>query len=217
MRNTIIFDLDGTLLNTLTDLANATNYALRTHHLPERTEQEVRGNLGRGYRFLLTHSAPEGTSEETIDQLLATFQPYYEAHCLDATAPYDGILPLLAELKRRGVKMAIVSNKGDAAVKTLARQLFGGLIEIAVGESENVRRKPNPDTVLAAMRELGSAKEECVYVGDSEVDFATACNAEIPCISCLWGFRDEDFLREQGANIFVRKPEEVLAVFSGLQ
>jgi len=143
--------------------------------------------------------------------------PYYEAHCLDATAPYDGILPLLAELKRRGVKMAIVSNKGDAAVKTLAKQLFGGLIEIAVGESENVRRKPNPDTVLAAMRELGSAKEECVYVGDSEVDFKTACNAEIPCISCLWGFRDEDFLREQGANIFVRKPEEVLAVFSGLQ
>ena len=217
MRNTIIFDLDGTLLNTLTDLANATNYALRTHHLPERTEQEVRSFLGRGYRFLLTHSAPEGTSEETIDQLLATFQPYYEAHCLDATAPYDGILPLLAELKKRGVKMAIVSNKGDAAVKTLAKQLFGGLIEIAVGESANVRRKPAPDTVLAAMKKLGSTKEECVYVGDSEVDFKTACNAEIPCISCLWGFRDEDFLREQGANIFVRKPEEVLAVFGGLQ
>ncbi len=205
----VLYDMDGTVLDTLADLTDAVNVSLRRFGLPEQPAAHVRDVLGNGARRLIMGCLPENTDDKTAEAVLAFYKPYYDAHCREKTAPYPGILPLMQRLRGAGVKQAVVSNKPDAAVKELAELFFGGLITSAVGESETVRLKPCPDAVLAAARLMGVEKNECVYVGDSEVDIATARNAGMDCISVAWGFRDEDMLRASGASLIVRSAEEL--------
>lgn len=211
---TCIFDLDGTLLDTLADLANAVNHALRVNSMPERTIEEVRFMVGNGVRKLMLLAVPNGEDNPLFEKAFADFRAYYSEHSFDNTKPYDGILPLLAELKGRGVKMAVVSNKMDSATKPLVKSFFGEYIDVAIGEceSEGIKRKPAPDMVFKAIREMGVKAEDCVYIGDSDVDLQTAENAGLPCISVLWGFRDKDFLSAFGADTFVEAPEGILDV-----
>lgn len=210
---TVIFDLDGTLLDTLDDLADAVNQALSTYNLPVRSTAEVRRFLGNGIRALVSSAVPEGTDEALFEQVFQCFRTYYVAHCLDRTQPYAGILDVLRAMRARGIGLAIVSNKLQPAVSELNEHFFAGLIDVAVGESATVRRKPNPDAVLAALQGLGGDKASAVYVGDSEVDIETARRAGLPCISVLWGFRDEDFLRRLCPDgTFIKRPEQLLEV-----
>ncbi|MCF0193370.1 MAG: HAD-IIIA family hydrolase [Prevotella sp.] len=207
-----IFDLDGTLLNTLGDLSNAVNHALRTNGMPEHTLEEVRWMVGNGVRKLMERAVPDGDNNPLFEKAFADFRAFYAQHSLDTTEPYEGIMQLLAELKQRGVKMAVVSNKMDSATKPLIKRFFGDFIDVAIGESEGISRKPAPDMVYKAMRELGVTAEDCVYIGDSDVDFHTAQNANIPCISVLWGFRDKAFLQEIGAETFAETPSDLLSL-----
>ncbi len=207
--DTVIFDLDGTLLDTLEDLTDAVNYALREFDMPERTIDEVRRFVGNGVRRLMELAVPEGFSNPVFEDVFAKFKEYYGVHCNDKTKAYDGVLTLLKELKGEGFALAIVSNKLDSAVKELSEIYFEGVVKVAIGEKTGVAKKPAPDTVYEALRELGMPKERAVYVGDSEVDVMTAKNAGLPCISVLWGFRDEAFLRQQGAERFAHTPAEV--------
>lgn len=210
--NTYIFDLDGTLLDTLTDLAASTNYALRTHGMPEHTIDEVRRFVGNGVRKLMERAVPDGTDNPLFDEAFATFRQYYMEHSLDTTRPYEGIPEMLAALKAKGCHLAVVSNKMMAATQELCRHFFPETIEVAIGENEaeGIRKKPAPDTVIAALRQLGVGEEGAVYVGDSDVDIATARNSNLPCISVLWGFRDRDFLLQHGASTLISAPKELL-------
>ena len=205
----VLYDMDGTVLDTLADLTDAVNVSLRRFGLPEQPAMHVRDVLGNGARRLIMGCLPEGTDERTADAVLEFYKPYYDAHCREKTAPYPGIIELMQRLRDAGVKQAVVSNKPDGAVKELAELFFGGLIESAVGESETVRLKPCPDAVLAAAKLMGADREECVYVGDSEVDIETARRAGMDCISVAWGFRDEDMLRAEGAACIVHSAEEL--------
>ena len=209
---TYIFDLDGTLLDTLQDLAASVNYALRQHRMPEHSIDDVRQFVGNGVRKLMERAIPQGTGNPLFEETFATFRQYYMAHSLDTTKPYEGIPEMLAELQKRGCRLAVVSNKMMAATQELIRHFFPGTIEVAIGEheAEGIRKKPAPDTVLAALRQLGVGKEGAVYVGDSDVDIMTARNSGLPCISVLWGFRDRDFLIQHGAETFVSVPSELL-------
>ncbi len=209
--DTYIFDLDGTLLDTLQDLATSVNYALRQHHMPEHSIDDVRRFVGNGVRRLMELAVPEGTADPAFEAAFATFREYYMEHSLDTTRPYDGIPELIHELKQRGCRMAVVSNKMMAATQELVHHFFPE-IEVAIGEheAEGIRKKPAPDTVFAAMKQLGQGS--AVYVGDSDVDLATARNSGLPCISVLWGFRDRDFLLAHGATTFVEKPCEILCI-----
>lgn len=211
MYNTFIFDLDGTLLNTLDDLAASVNYALRTHGMPERTLDEVRSFVGNGVRLLMERAIPEGSANPRFEETFATFRAYYMEHSLDTTRPYDGIPEMIHTLKQRGCRLAVVSNKFYAATQELIRHFFPE-ITVAIGEheAEGIRKKPAPDTVFEALRQLEVGKEKAVYVGDSDVDLQTACNSGLPCISVLWGFRDHDFLLAHGATTFISRPEELL-------
>ena len=212
MIRSILFDLDGTLLDTLDDLANSVNYALRTHHLPERSHTEIRSFLGNGIRNLMLDAVGRGMSDEAFEPVFQTFRTYYVEHCLDKSKPFAGIIDLLKALQQRGITMAVVSNKLHPAVVELNERFFKDYITSAVGESATVRRKPNPDAVLAALSELGCSKDEAVYVGDSEVDLHTAQNAGMQCMLVLWGFRDEDFLRSlPGASLFAQCPADMLS------
>ncbi|MDE7031164.1 MAG: HAD-IA family hydrolase [Lachnospiraceae bacterium] len=208
---TVIFDLDGTLLDTLEDLKNAANYALRTCGLPERTLDEVRRFVGNGVRNLMIRAVPGGEGNPEFERAFACFREYYGVHCNDATRAYDGIPELLQELKDAGFAMAIVSNKIDSAVQDLNSRYFPQ-VDVAIGDRADLRRKPAPDSVLLALEKLGRTKEEAVYIGDSDVDLATAQNAGLPCISVLWGFRDREFLVEHGAAVFVETPLEITGV-----
>ena len=210
--NTYIFDLDGTLLDTLTDLAASTNYALRTHGMPEHTIDEVRRFVGNGVRKLMERAVPDGTDNPLFDEAFATFRQHYMEHSLDTTRPYEGIPEMLAALKAKGCHLAVVSNKMMAATQELCRHFFPETIEVAIGENEaeGIRKKPAPDTVIAALRQLGVGEEGAVYVGDSDVDIDTARNSNLPCISVLWGFRDRDFLLQHGASTLISAPEELL-------
>ena len=210
--NTYIFDLDGTLLDTLTDLAASTNYALRTHGMPEHTIDEVRRFVGNGVRKLMERAVPDGTDNPLFDEAFATFRQHYMEHSLDTTRPYEGVPEMLAALKAKGCHLAVVSNKMMAATQELCRHFFPETIEVAIGENEaeGIRKKPAPDTVIAALRQLGVGEEGAVYVGDSDVDIATARNSNLPCISVLWGFRDRDFLLQHGAKTFISNPSELL-------
>lgn len=205
-----IFDLDGTLLNTLNDLAASTNYALRQSGMPEHSVNDVRLFVGNGVKKLMERAIPGGLDNPKFDETYATFRKHYLEHSLDTTKPYDGIPEVLAELKRRGKRLAIVSNKFYAATQELAHHFFPDTIEVAIGEREDIRKKPAPDTVLEAMRQLGVGKEGSVYVGDSDVDIDTARNCGLPCISVLWGFRDRQFLIDHGATHLIDSPEELL-------
>ncbi|WP_288151425.1 HAD-IIIA family hydrolase [uncultured Prevotella sp.] len=205
-----IFDLDGTLLNTINDLAASTNYALRSAGMPEHSVDDVRRFVGNGVKKLMERAIPDGLNNPDFDETYATFRKHYLKHSLDTTKPYDGIPEVLAELKRRGKKLAIVSNKFYAATQELARHFFPDTIEVAIGERENIRKKPAPDTVLEAMRQLGVGKEGTVFIGDSDVDIDTAHNVGVPCISVLWGFRDREFLLAHGATTLIERPEQLL-------
>jgi len=211
--DTVVFDLDGTLLDTLDDLALSVNHALSSYGLPVRSLAEVRGFLGNGIRFLMERAVGDAVHGVMFEKVFQTFRSHYVKHCLDSTKPFPGIMRLLAVLKEAGVKMAIVSNKLHPAVRELNERFFQGYISTAVGESGTVRRKPNPDAVLAALKQLGSSFEKAVYVGDSEVDLATAQNAGLPCVLVLWGFRDASYLRSlDNVYAYLQKPEELLEV-----
>ena len=205
----VLYDMDGTVLDTLADLTDSVNYTLRRFSMPERTAAEVRRFLGNGALHLIKEAVPAGTDEKTVQEVLDFYKPYYDAHCRIKTAPYDGIPQLMEKLREAGVRQAVVSNKPDTAVRELAAVFFPGLLESAVGESASVRRKPCPDTVEAAMRVMGLEKRDCGYVGDSEVDIATARNAGMDCISVAWGFRDEPELVAAGASCIVHSAEEL--------
>ena len=200
----ILFDLDGTLLDTLEDLLDATNYALQIHGFPPRMLPELRRFVGNGAYNQMRLSVPEGSSPETIQAVLDTYKPYYTAHCQIKTKPYDGILETLAVLGKT-YPIAIVSNKPDMAVKELCARYFPGIY--ALGEAPDCPRKPAADMVYTAMNAIGV--DRCVYVGDSEVDVITAKNAGVPCVSVLWGFRDREDLEAAGAEHFCEKPEDL--------
>lgn len=206
---TYIFDLDGTLLSTLADLAASTNYALRTHHMPERSLDEVRRFVGNGVKKLMERAIPDGLNNPLFEETLATFRQHYMQHNLDTTQPYPGIMQLLEQLKAEGKNIAVVSNKFYAATRELCRHFFGDLVPVAIGEREDIRKKPAPDTVIEALRELGVDKEGAVYIGDSDVDIMTAKNSGMPCVSVLWGFRDKEFLLEHGATTLISQPEDM--------
>ena len=209
---TAIFDLDGTLLDTLEDLYLATNQALGRYFLPFRTRDEVRMFVGNGVEALIRCAVPEGTAETMVEAVLSDFKATYAAICEDHTAPYEGIGDLLTALRERGIRVAVVSNKFDAATKQLCQTYFGELVEIAVGERAGIRKKPWPDTVFEALSILGVAAEDAVYIGDSDVDIETARAAGMPCLSVTWGLRDEEFLLEHGATVLVHTPEELLGI-----
>ena len=205
----VLFDMDGTVLDTLDDLCDSINHSLAEFSLPQVSREHVRQCLGNGAAFLVSHSIPAGSSPELEANVLAFYKPWYDAHCLIKTAPYEGILPMMQSLKEQGLRLAIISNKPDRAVQELSDAFFPGLLELSVGESPSVRRKPAPDTVLTAASQIGLSVDQCVYVGDSEVDLQTARNAGMDCISVTWGFRDEAQLIEAGAYVLVRTPEEL--------
>lgn len=196
----VLFDLDGTLLDTLEDLYQSVNAALTACGFPERTRMEIRSFVGNGVRNLMVRSVPDGEENPKFEECFQKFREHYAAHLNDHTAPYAGIMELLAELKEKGIPTAVVSNKSDAAVKELCRETFRDLVPLAIGESERVKKKPAPDTVIEAAAGIGVPLKDCVYVGDSEVDLATAENAGIPCISVSWGFRDKELLESLGAK-----------------
>lgn len=237
--DTIIFDLDGTLLNTLEDLTDAVNYALRQYNLPTHSYEDVRMMVGNGVRNLVLRGVglqrldptkpddvvwmevPQGevpVTAEQFEDIFATFRAYYVDHCQVKTRLYDGIRELLLLLRARGYRLAIVSNKLQAGVTELQHIYFDGLIDVAIGEREGIARKPAPGMVEAALRALcregetvDDVRARAIYVGDSDVDILTARNAGMPCISVLWGFRDEAFLRQYGATLFAREPKDILS------
>lgn len=207
---TYIFDLDGTLLNTLDDLAASCNFALASFALPTHTLDEVRMFVGDGVRMLMRRAVPQGEAHPDFERILQTFREHYLRHGQDHTATYPGIVAMLGRLRGMGKKIAVVSNKFDGATKQLCDHYFPGLIDVAIGEREGIRRKPAPDTVLEVMRLLDVAPDDCVYVGDSDTDIMTARNASLPCISVTWGFRSPQFLLDHGATTLISSPEEIL-------
>lgn len=205
----VIFDLDGTLLDTLLDLTDAVNYILKKYGFPERSASDVRRFLGNGARELVRCSLPEGIGGEELERYLEEYKSYYNDHSKIKTKPYDGVLELLKKLKGLGIKTAVVSNKPDAATHILCREYFGDLIDFALGDREGVKRKPDAEPIKIAMEKLGC--DRAVFVGDSEVDVMTARNAELPCVCLTWGFRDRDLLEKYGAKVFASTASELEA------
>lgn len=210
--NTYIFDLDGTLLDSLQDLAASCNYALRWADMPERSMEEVRKFVGNGVKKLMERAIPGGMDNPRFDETYQTFRKHYMVHNLDTTKAYPGIMELLATLHKEHRNMAVVSNKFYAATQGLCRHFFGDYIQVAIGERENIRKKPAPDTVTEALRQLGVSAENAIYVGDSDVDIETARNCGMPCASVLWGFRSREFLIRHGAEHLVANPLELLDI-----
>lgn len=206
---TYIFDLDGTLLDTLNDLHASCNYALRTHGMPERSVEEVRQFVGNGVKKLMERAIPNGLDNPLFEDTLQTFRQHYLLHNLDTTRPYPGIMEMLGKLKEQEKNIAVVSNKFYTATQDLCKHFFGDTIQVAIGEREDIKKKPAPDTVLEALRQLQATKQDAVYVGDSDVDVETARNSGIPCISVLWGFRSKSFLLSHGATTFIESPSEL--------
>lgn len=206
----VLFDLDGTLLNTLEDLADSVNAILRKHGFPERTGREVASFLGNGAEALMRASLPDGVTEKDFLLFLSEYKAYYKSHMEDKTRPYDGILELLNDLRAAGLKIAVASNKFDAAVQGLCQKYFPGQADIAIGECQTceppIRRKPSPDMLFVTAERLGVSPADCVYIGDSEVDIETAKNAGIDCICVSWGFRDTDSLQKAGATAIADSP-----------
>ena len=210
----ILYDMDGTVLDTLGDLTDSVNYALAHFSFPPVDSREVAGFLGNGAKRLLTLSCPEGTDEAVIEKILAFYLPWYNAHCRIKTAPYEGIIEMMQRFKEMGVKQAVISNKPDSAVKPLAEEFFPGLLELAVGESKEIRRKPAPDSVLAAAKQMNIPIGKCVYIGDSEVDIETARNAGMDCVAVTWGFRSKEQLTASGAEIMADSADELFEVLT---
>lgn len=210
--NSVVFDLDGTLLDTLGDLRDSTNFALEKNNLPKRTTEEIRTFVGNGIRLLIERSVPGNTPLEIVDKCFSDFKEYYKDHSAILTKAYYGIIELLTTLKERGVKIAVVSNKADFAVKTLMEDYFSGLYDCAYGERAGVKRKPAPDAVFDAISEMGADLNNTVYIGDSEVDVETAKNAKLPCVAVTWGFRDKKVLESLNPEYIVDSPIEILSI-----
>ena len=210
--DTVIFDLDGTLLNTLEDLADAVNAVMRANAYPERTLDEVRRFVGNGIRRLMEQAVPEGVCGEIFERVFEEFRTYYTEHCQIKTRAYDGVMELLEALKEKGYAMAIVSNKNHAAVCELNDIYFKKDISVAIGQKDGIRKKPAPDTVFQALKELSVSGERAVYVGDSEVDFMTAENSCMDCVLVSWGFRTKEELADCTPKAMIDRPEELLAV-----
>lgn len=210
MINTIIFDLDGTLLNTIEGLKNSTNFALKKFNCPEITLEQTRSFVGNGVRKLIERAIPNGEKNPDFEKCLNTFKEHYSKTMYQKTVAYDGIEDMLTELKKRGIKTGVVSNKFDTAVKELCKNYFDGLIIVAIGESPNVRKKPAPDSVLKAMEILGAKPENTLYVGDSDVDIQTAKNSNLKSVGVTWGFRDRELLEKEGADFIINTPCELL-------
>jgi len=206
----VIFDLDGTLLDTLGDLAASVNHALASFSYAPRTLDEVRSFVGNGVRTLNARSLPGGFDNPDYEAVFAAFQAHYASHCRDTTCPYPHIMELVQALKAKGVKLAIVSNKSDPEVKKLNDEFFEGQFLSAIGERPDVQRKPAPDSLLQTMKDLGCEPARSVYVGDSEVDVMTARNAGVDCIAVTWGFRSPEQLQEAGASVLIDSPMELL-------
>lgn len=205
----VLFDMDGTLLDTLEDLCDSTNHALAQMGYPLRGIEEIRRFIGNGAEKQIRRAVPEGTSEGKIMETLAAFRTYYQDHCQIKTKVYDGLLDVLSELKEKGVKMAVVSNKPDAAVKKLSREYFGDRLDYAIGPSDGVRCKPYPDMAEEALKALGVEKKDAVFVGDSEVDVQTGLNAGLDVIAVSWGFRSRKVVIEAGAKMIADDASEL--------
>lgn len=210
-----IFDLDGTILDTLEDLANSTNAVLIANSLPPRSRDEIRMFVGNGIRLLIERAVPSGTDDYLIEKVFSDFKEHYKAHCSEKTAPYPGIIELMKKLRSADCRIAVVSNKADFAVRELCKQYFPELLDFAVGERENVRRKPAPDSVIESMKALSIEAADSIYIGDSDVDIETAKNAGIPCISVEWGFRDREFLIAHGAALLATEPYQLEKLILG--
>lgn len=208
----IIFDLDGTLTDTLEDLKNSVNFAMREFGFPERTTDEVRSFVGNGVKRLIDLSVPENTSDVISAECLSVFKNHYKDNSLVLTKPYDGIIPMLERLKKEGIKTAVVTNKMHEAAVDIVNLFFGELIDVTIGQIDGVSQKPQPDGIYSALEKLDVSKEKSVYVGDSEVDCITAKNAGIPCIGVTWGFRSKEVLSENGADYIINFPEEIFIV-----
>lgn len=206
----VVFDLDGTLLDTLEDLRSSVNHALGLHGFPERTREEIRTFVGNGVRTLMLKAVPGGAEEPAFEQVFADFKAYYAEHWRDVTCAYEGISELIEELHKRGLKLAVVSNKSDAEVKKLCELFFGDRILSALGERPGVARKPAPDSVLATLELLSVPRERALYVGDSDVDVRTAFNAGVDCVAVTWGFRSRKELLEAGAADTIDRPAQLL-------
>ena len=209
-----IFDLDGTILNTLDDLADSLNHVLAQHNFPQHTADEVRMMVGNGILNLIKRALPNDTEQTTVETVYADFNAYYKLHSADKTKPYDRITEMLEQLKARGIKLAVVSNKADYAVQDLCVKYFGGIFDAVSGEKTGVPKKPAPDGVNNILSELGIERKNSVYIGDSDVDLQTAANAEMDCIAVNWGFRDEKLLRENGAELIVSSPDEIVEIIT---
>lgn len=213
MKNAAIFDMDGTILNTLDDLMDSTNFALKNNGLKERSLEEIRFFVGNGIQKLIERAVPQGTSKEVFEKVFADFKSHYKIHCADKTSYYDGIPSVIQTLRKMGVKTAVVSNKADFAVQELVEVYFKGLFDVALGEKTGVSKKPSPDMVNAALSVLGVEKESAFYIGDSDVDFETAKNSSLDFIGVSWGFRGRKFLENLGAKNIIDSPEELLNFF----
>ena len=208
MKKIIIFDLDGTILDTIIDLTNAVNYAMQMCNYPTHTSDEVKCMVGNGIKNLIKRAMPQGYLEDAFIEFFSYFKSYYEEHTYDYTKPYDGILEVLERLKSEGYLLAIASNKADFAVKKLSRHFFGNLFYASLGAKEGFALKPNK-AIIDEILNMSDSEYQAIYVGDSEVDILTASNAGIPCISVTWGFREEEALRNNGATVIARTPEEL--------
>ncbi len=213
---TIVFDCDGTLLDTLTDLRNAVNHVLRLHKFPERSVSQVKASLGNGVAHLMRESLPDSLTADKFNTYLDEFKTYYGEHLQDYTAPYPGILDMLDTLRAKGYKLAVVSNKIQEGITPLIKEYFGDRLPVAIGERPGLQRKPAPDMVLQALKELESTPEESIYIGDSEVDVATANNSRLLCIGVTWGFRDETLHHELGVQYIARKAEDIVTIIEEL-
>lgn len=206
----VIFDMDGTILNTLEDLKNATNYSLRQFGMPERSLEEVRMFVGNGIRKLVERAVPSGTSEEKIAQIFDVFLEYYEIHSADNTSPYPGILELVEKLKKSGIKTAVSTNKADVPAQELGREYFNGIFDLIVGQQDGLKVKPAPDSVNKILSILDIQKKDAIYIGDSDVDVQTAKNSGLDFIGVSWGFRGREFLEKNGAKNIVDNANEIL-------
>ncbi|MBQ8182660.1 MAG: HAD family hydrolase [Clostridia bacterium] len=210
--DTAIFDLDGTILNTLADLRDSVNFALVKNGLPERSTEEIRSFVGNGIRLLIERAVPESTECDVVDKCFLDFKEHYKFNSDNKTKPYNGVTELLKELKKSGIKLALVSNKADFAVQGLVNKYFPDIFGFVTGEKDNIRRKPCPDSVFAAMEYLGSDRNNTVYIGDSEVDIETSKNSRIACVAVTWGFRDKDILIGLNPEYIVDTPEQITEI-----
>jgi len=215
MKKTLIFDLDGTVLHTLPDLQNSVNFALKSYNYPQKSSEEIRKSVGNGLNMLIRRCLPMNADEATVDAVFHKMKAHYRLHCHDETEPYAGIPELLGRLHDEGYRIALVSNKADEMTKELHRVFFSDCIDVSIGETERLKRKPAPDMVLEALRQLCAEKNDAICIGDSEVDIETAKKAGLPCLCVGWGFRSEDALLTAGATAVCLTPEALYEAIKG--